>query len=121
MSVQIPSRWSISSTWSMSSVAAEPRAARAVDRDGVLGVGDRPAELAEVRAVGEPARLTEEVEDPLAAVVLLRDLGDAGHAPDGVLVDHLEERARLAADEGVEDATDALERVYRSSGAIVRP
>ena len=105
----------------MSSVRPSLVPARPVDRDGMLGVGDRPAELAQVRAVGEAARLAEEVEDPLAAVVLLRDLGDAGHAPDRVLVDHLEQRARVAADECVEDATDALERVYVSRGAMVRP
>ena len=54
-------------------------------------------------------------------LVLLRDLGDAGHAPDRVLGDHLEERAGIAAAERVEDAPDALERVYVSSGAMVRP
>ena len=87
----------------------------------MLGVGDRPAELAQVRAVGEAACLAEEVEDPLAAVVLLRDLGGARHTPDCVLVDHLEQRAWVAAAECVEDATDALERVYVSRGAMVRP
>ncbi len=51
-----------------------------------------------------------------------RDTGaDARHAPDRVLGDHLEERARVAPGEGGEDPVDALEGVYVSSGAIVRP
>ena len=41
----------IRSTWSMSSSRPEPRPARAVDGDRVLVVGERPAELAQVRAV----------------------------------------------------------------------
>jgi hypothetical protein len=87
----------------------------------MVGVGHGPAKLAEVRAVGEAASLAEELEDALAAAVFLRDLGDARHPPDGVLGDDLEERARIAAAERVEDAPDAVERVYCSSGAIVRP
>ena len=61
------------------------------------------------------------LEDALAAAVLLRHLGGARHTPDRVLGDHLEERARIAAAEGVEDAPDAVERVYVSRGAMVRP
>jgi hypothetical protein len=87
----------------------------------MLFVGHSPPQLAEVRAVREAARLAEEVEDALAAAVLLRDRGSARHAPHGILGDHLEERARIAAAEGAEDAPDAVERVYCSSGAIVRP
>ena len=47
-------------------LAAEPPPLRAVDRDGVLVVGERPAQRAQVRAFGEPPRLTEQLEDPLA-------------------------------------------------------
>ena len=49
------------------------------------------------------------------------DRSRARHAPDRVLGDHLDERPRVAAGEGGEDAVDALEGVYVSSGAIVRP
>ena len=68
--------------------------ARPVDRDRVLAVGERPAQLAAIRAVGEAARLAEELEDLLAAAVVARDRRRARHAPDRVLGDHLEQRAR---------------------------
>src|SRR5205085_12272663 len=102
-------------------LAAEAATARAVDRDGVLVVRDGPAQLAAVRAVSEPAGLAKEAEDLVAAVVLARDGYGSGHAPDGVLGDHLDERPRVAAHERGEDAPDVVGRAQRSSGAIVRP
>ena len=66
---QTPSRWSISEHLVDVELAAEPLPARAVDGDRVLVVGERPAQLAQVRAVGEAARLAEELEDARAALV----------------------------------------------------
>ena len=57
----------------------------------------------------------------LTAAVLARHGRRPGDAPHRVLGDHLDERARVAAAEGVEDAMDVVERAQRSSGAIVRP
>src|SRR5438552_18895944 len=54
-------------------LAAEPPALRAVDGDRMLVVGKRPAQRAQVRTAGEPARLAEEMEDVIAAAVLLGD------------------------------------------------
>ena len=53
-------------------LAAEPPALRAVDGDRVLVVCERPPQGAQVRPVGEPPRLAEQVEDPLPPDVLLR-------------------------------------------------
>src|SRR5262249_5320437 len=102
-------------------LAAAPPAARPVDRDRMLPVGERPAQLARVGPVGQPPCGAEELEDLLAAAVGARDGGRAGHLPDRVLGDHLEERARVAAAERVEDTADVADGVYCSSGAIVSP
>jgi hypothetical protein len=102
-------------------LAALTSAAGAVDGDGVVTVGERPAELAEVGALGEPSRLAEELEDRGAAVHLAGDGRRAGDAPDGVLGDHLDERASIASAKRVEDPVDVVDRAQRSSGAIVRP
>ena len=96
-------------------------AAGAIDRDGMLAVGERPAELAAVGAVGEPARLSKEVEDLVAPAILLRDSRRAGYAPDGVLGDHLEQGAGVPGRERREDALDVVDGAQRSSGAIVSP
>src|SRR5262249_19204552 len=96
-------------------------AAGAIDRDRVVAVRQRPAQLAQVRAVGEPTRLAEQPEDLVAAPVLARHRRATGDAPDGVLGDHLVERAHVAAGERLEHAADVRARVYRSRGAIVRP
>jgi hypothetical protein len=100
---------------------AEPGTARAINGDCVLVVGHRPPELAQIRAVRESTGLAEELEDALTAAVLLCDGDRSGDAPDGVGIDDLEQRARIAADERGKYPLNAVERVYRSSGAIVRP
>ena len=50
-------------------LAAEALAAGAVEGDCVVAVGERPRELAQVRAVGQAAGLAEELEDRVAAAV----------------------------------------------------
>src|SRR5207249_9967762 len=80
-------------------LSPEPPAPRAVDGDRVLVVGERPAELAQVRAVGEPTCLAKELEDARPALVPLRDRDGAVDDPDGVLGDHLEQCAWIAAAE----------------------
>jgi hypothetical protein len=50
-----------------------------------------------------------------------RDGRGSGDLPDGVVGDHLDERVRVPAAEGVEDATDVGDGIYRSRGASVKP
>jgi len=100
---------------------AEATAARPVDGDRVLAVSECPAQLAQIGAVGEAARLAEEAEDLRTAAIHARDGRGARHVPDRVLRDHLDQRAHVAAAERVEDAVDVLDRAYRSRGAIVSP
>src|SRR5262249_9145966 len=92
-------------------LAAEPAPLRAVDRDGVLVIGERPAQRAQVRAVREPPGLPAEIEDAVAPAVLLRDGDGAVPAPRGLVGDHADQRARIAAMEGGEDAIDPREGV----------
>ena len=87
----------------------------------MLTVGERPAELARVGPFGQAPRGAEELEDLLSPTIDPRHGRRAGHLPDGVVGDHLDERARVAAAEGVEDAADVGERIYCSSGANVSP
>ena len=102
-------------------LAAEPPAGRPVDRDGVDAVGERPAQLARVRPVGQPPRRPKELEDVVAAAVDARNLDRAGYLPDSVVGDHLEESAGVTTAERVEDTPDVTKGVYFSSGAIVSP
>jgi hypothetical protein len=102
-------------------LAVIPSTARAVDGDRVLVACESPAKLAQIGAARQPARLAEEAEDLVAAAVHARDGRGAGHPPDRVLRDHLEERARVATAESIEDPADVVQRGYRSSGAIVSP
>jgi hypothetical protein len=81
---------------------------RAIDGGRVRVVAQRPLQRRQVGAAGEPARLAEEVEDLLAALVDVRHGHGAVDDPDCVLGDHLEQRARVAAAEGVEDAPDPV-------------
>src|SRR5262249_55202522 len=74
-------------------------------------VGERPAELAAIGAVGEPARGPEELEDLVTALVHPGDRNGAGHRPGRILGDHLGERTGVAAREGVEHEADALKRI----------
>jgi len=99
----------------------EPAATRAIDRDGMVALGRRPAELAPVGALGPASCLAEELEDHVTAAVLAGDGRRPGDAPDGVVGDHLEQGARVTAAEGVEDAVNVAERAQRSSGAMVSP
>ena len=89
-------------------LAALALALRAVDGGGMRVVAQRPLQRREVRAAGEPARLAEQLEDLLAAFVDVRDRDGAVDDPDRVLGDHLEQRARVAAAERVEDAPDPV-------------
>ena len=102
-------------------LAAEALAAGAVEGDCVVAVGERPFELAQIRPFGLAAGLAEELDDRGTAVHLTGDRRRSGHAPHGVLGDHLDERPGVAAAEGREDAVDVVDGAQRSSGAIVRP
>jgi hypothetical protein len=87
----------------------------------MLAVGECPAKLAAIGALGQPPRRAKELEDLATPAVLARDRHRPRNPPDRVLGDHLEQSARLAAAEGVEDAADVLDGSYFSSGAIVSP
>src|SRR5262249_53642117 len=102
-------------------LAAEAPAARAVDGHGMLAVRDGPTKLAQVGAFRATARLAEQLEDRLPAAVRAGDGHGPGHPPHRVLGDHLEQRARVASLEGVEDPLDVVERAQRSRGAMVSP
>ena len=102
-------------------LTAEPPPRRTVEGDRAISVRDRPAELARVRAVGQPPCGTEELEDVVPPAVDACNGSRPGHFPDCVLGDHLEEGARISAAERVEDATDVRWRIYCSKGAIVSP
>ena len=119
---QTPSAWSISSTWSMSSSRPSRLPLRAVDGDRVLVVAS--AHLSVERYVPPVRRRVSRKSSKIrvAAVVHLRDRHGAVDRPDRVLGDHLEERARVAAAERVEDAADppasAFKRRERQAVAL---
>src|SRR5262249_1721387 len=102
-------------------LAAGPAARRAVERDSAVSVRDRPAEIAGVRAVGEPTRRSEELEDVVPAAIDARDGRRSRHLPDSVVCDHLEERTRVAAATGLEHAADVGLSTYSPSAATATP
>ena len=89
----------------------------------MLVVGERPPQLAPIRAVGQPARLAEAARRSARARRSAARPNGPVDGPDRVLGDHLEERARVAAVERGEDALDPRSRrvAQRSSGASVSP
>jgi hypothetical protein len=105
-------------------LTSKPLSRRAVERNGVVTLCERPPQLASVRPFGQPSRRTEEPEDLFTPAVHARDGDGARHLPDRIVGYHLEERTRVAAAERIEDTPDVgdgIDVIYRSSGAIVRP